>query len=535
MPPMMMMMQGTFISPNGGNGGNGYTAQPPGEPSSAHSSETSHTSTGSLRRTASGNPVSARARRTLMSVATKAVLQAAKAEEEAEEAIRVAKNDQEVSEAFGMLHEAEAMAADAEDLMRQAENMQYRQQKRRSPPGLDPSPPGSTDPSRHSVRGRGSKSRSDADQTPKPEQKLHRLTGTTPRRTTSALLQPLSVSQANIHRPKTVEPATKPRAARKIRCSSGPDMDSNTINESKSVSFGASTMNIYVDSDSASNTAAPALAKTEESRVRRTASQPPKHVLAGQTIAPTVQGGQVGPAIVDLVRVLEESMKPALALVNLVSTQPNGKIRQDQIQDVFRSVGITLEVDSVGQILAQLGITTPQAVDFKMLVGRMKDFVSTYKQPKVPAAAGSVAAPEDKSDAPTMWQCSLCTKTNVPEIDNCSVCGRASDHSVYRKPTRRVLRHEASVQLQALFRGSLARKAYGAAQASAAATTSVGMKPHPPSVPAPAPPAGPTGQPVEEVSPQTISSDDSCVNQQNVEDWNELHAAMQVNRAVASR
>ena len=78
------------------------------------------------------------ARRRLLAVARDAVVQAAEAEDEAEQALASAGTRHEREEAMGLQAEAEAMARDAEYLMRKAE---AKMQRRASPPSFSPSPP----------------------------------------------------------------------------------------------------------------------------------------------------------------------------------------------------------------------------------------------------------------------------------------------------------------------------------------------------------------------------------------------------------
>ena len=138
------------------------------------------------------------ARRKLLSVARKATIEAADAEEDAEAALCAATTREERDAALEMLREASEMAAEADALMKNAESKMRRRQERASPPGFSPSPPLSDSSARSADSASGSASilcteNSSGRKTPHSG-RLHSLTGSTPRRGISVPLQPIHVN-----------------------------------------------------------------------------------------------------------------------------------------------------------------------------------------------------------------------------------------------------------------------------------------------------------------------------------------------------
>jgi hypothetical protein len=363
------------------------------------------------------------ARRKLMAVARSAVVEAAEAEDEAEQALCAATTKEERDQAMDMLQEAAAMAADAECLMQQAEAQMRRRHERASPPTFSPSPPPRTEatqPMSTSTDGstaspgessgislaNGGGRCSIENNSPRGRVGLHSLTGSTPRRTVSnGPLQPISASTVN--------------SSLSIR-SMGANVDTS----------GRSTQsNLSVNSSCRPAACPPKVNKKPQGALQSSARQTAaskasrQHPRANEAQF-EVHGQAMGnPPVLPSPSTVRSNAYERVSL-------GRGNLNNASSKPLRSSRGPEIAAASEAELMAAAGKAVELTVD---------------------AGSGGIAA------ACTEWECALCTKANSAGEQACVVCGRSRGHLAPSKPTRRALRHEAAVHIQAVVRGRSAR------------------------------------------------------------------------------
>lgn len=405
------------------------------------------------------------ARRRLLAVARDAVVQAADAEDEAEQALAQATTAEEREAARILQAEAEAMARDAEYLMRKAEAKMQRRIERTSPPAFSPSPPTVREDVPAPTAGRASRGPDisvridDAQQS--TSGRLHSLTGSTPRRTLSgAPLQPISVNVSNSSRDsrQTINLSACSRVSRE--CVNVSSLNATRAREAKLRSartvlhpsqenvaqFEVQGRSVGGDSSINSNRTAGATAPDSTGNQSRMPTPPEPRINPKENTARRAAASKsavLEGLLAMISNVLGKSdMTPAELARKAGVASASYNIDCNQLRELLESLGVTVDAAGLVQLLDSLDLE--------------QDSIS------LPAFIRKVGkrscAVTDKKANSEGWQCTLCTKTNGPSDSACVVCKRERGHVASGRPTRRVLRHEAAVKMQSSYRGYATRK-----------------------------------------------------------------------------
>jgi hypothetical protein len=397
------------------------------------------------------------ARRRLLAVARDAVVQAADAEDEAEQALAQATTTEEQQAARILQAEAEAMARDAEYLMRKAEAKMQRRTERSSPPSFSPSPPTVREDAPPPSRGVDISVRSD-DAQQSSSGRLHSLTGSTPRRTVSgAPLQPISVNISTSSRDsrQTINLSACSRGSRE--CVNVSSLSATRAREAKVRS--ARTV-LHPSQENVAHFEVQGRSVGSDSSVnssRSTTSATAPGISRNQTRVPTPPEPRTAPkesaprkASVNNPTVLEGLLAMMSNVLGKSDMTPAELARKAGVA----SAGHDLNCKQLRELLEMLGVNADTAV----LVELLESLDIAQDSVSLPTLIQKISKNTSDDNAAQGWQCSLCTKTNAPADSACVVCKRERGHVATARPTRRVLRHEAAIKMQSSYRGYATRK-----------------------------------------------------------------------------
>ena len=412
------------------------------------------------------------ARRRLLAVARDAVVQAADAEDEAEQALARATTAEEEQAARILQADAEAMARDAEYLMRKAEAKMQRRVERTSPPAFSPSPPTVREdvpaPTRTSRNADISVRSDDAQFT--TSGRLHSLTGSTPRRTLSgaplqplsgAPLQPISVNVSNSSRDsrQTVNLSACSRISRE--CVNVSSLSATRAREAKVRSgrtvlhpsqeniaqFEVQGRSIRGDSSINSSRTADGSQTSGSASNKTRVPTPPEPRNTPKDVAPRKTAANKSTVVEGLLAMIsnvlgKSDMTPAELARKAGVMSATHHLDCTQLRELLEMLGVNVDTDVLVQLLESRDIEK-RRISLPIFMEKASESSSL--------GSNNTAKSEG-------WQCSVCTKKNEPADSACVVCKRERGHVASARPTRRVLRHEAAVKMQSSYRGYATRK-----------------------------------------------------------------------------